>query len=98
MKYANLKRNLIHRFLVKNIPYSLRRRKIFKEKNHAIFKEKNNPYSLRRDISFSIPSVNTQKYGISSSNFRGSVLWNNVLIKLKKMLISARIEATVKAK
>ena len=85
MKYANLKRNLIHKFLGKNIPYSLRRRKIFKEKNHPTFKEKNIPYSLRRDISFSIPSVNTQKYGISSLNFRGSVLWNSLPIKIKNV-------------
>ena len=69
---------------MKKIPYTLRRRKIFKEKNHPILKEKNIPYSLRRGISFSIPNVNTQKYGISSLNFRGSVLWNSLPIKFKK--------------
>ena len=42
------------------------------------------PYSLRSGISLSIPNVNTQKYGISSLNFRGSVLWNSLPIKLKK--------------
>ena len=40
-------------------------------------------YSLRRGISLLIPNANTQKYGINSLNFRGSVLWNNLLIKLK---------------
>ena len=48
------------------------------------YKEKNIPYSLRRGISLSIPNVNSQKYGINSLNFRGSVLWNNLPIKLKK--------------
>ena len=48
-------------------------------------KEKNIPYSLRRGISLSIPNVNTQKYGINSVNFRGSVLWNKLLIKLKNV-------------
>ena len=42
------------------------------------------PYSLRRGTSFSTPNVNTQKYGISSLNLRGSVLWNSLPIKLKK--------------
>ena len=48
------------------------------------YKEKNIPYSRRRSISLSIANVNTQKYGIDSSNFRGSVLWNNLPIKFKK--------------
>ena len=47
-------------------------------------KEKNIPYSLRRGISLFIPNANTQKYGINSLNFRGSVLWNNLPIKLKE--------------
>ena len=50
-----------------------------------IYKEKNIPYSLRRGISLSISNVNTQKYGIYSLNFRGSVLWNSLSIKFKKM-------------
>ena len=48
------------------------------------YKEKNIPYALRRDTSLSIPNVNTQKYGINSSNFRGRVLWNNLPIKFKQ--------------
>ena len=49
------------------------------------------PYSLRSGISLSIPNVNTQKYGISSLNFRGKVLWHSLPIKFKKMEISTRI-------
>ena len=45
-------------------------------------KEENIPWSLRKGISLSIPNVNTQKYGTNSLNFRGSVLWNNLPIKL----------------
>ena len=48
------------------------------------YKEKNIPYSLRRGNSLFIPKANTQKYGINSLNFRASVLWNNLSIKLKK--------------
>ena len=49
------------------------------------YKEKNIPYSLRRgNFPLFIPSANTQKYGINSLNFRGSVLWNNLPIKLKE--------------
>ena len=58
-----------------------------------IYKSKNtiNPlvscetlYLLRRGIFLSILNVNTQKYGINSLTFRGSVLWNNLPIKFKK--------------
>ena len=42
------------------------------------------PYSRITDISVSIPNLNTQKYGINSSNFKGTVLWNNLLIKFKQ--------------
>ena len=48
-----------------------------------IYKKKNIPYSLRRGISFSIPNVNTQKYGINSLNFRGRVV-EQPTNKLKK--------------
>ena len=48
------------------------------------YKEKKIPYSRRRGISLSIPNVNTQKYGINSSNFRGRVLWNSLPIKFKQ--------------
>ena len=48
-----------------------------------IYKMKNIPYSLRRGTSLLIPNSNTQKYGIDSLNFRGSVLCKNLPIKLK---------------
>ena len=64
---------------------------IYKSKNKLspsfmwkTYKEKNIPYSLRRGISLFIPNANTQKYGINSLNFRGSILWNNLPIKLKE--------------
>ena len=64
---------------------------IYKSKNKLnpsfmwkTYKEKNIPYSLRRGISLFIPNANTQKYGINSLNFRGSVLWNNLPITLKE--------------
>ena len=38
---------------------------------------------MRRGISLFIPIANTQKYGINSLNFRRSVLWNNLPVKLK---------------
>ena len=41
-------------------------------------------YLLRKGIFLSILSVNTQKYGINSLTFRGSVLWNSLPIKFKK--------------
>ena len=44
------------------------------------YKEKNIPYLRRSGTFVSIPNVNTQKYGINSSNFRGNVLRNNLSI------------------
>ena len=65
--------------------------KIYKSKNNLdpsftwkTYKEKNILYSRRRSTFLSIPNVNTQKYGINSSNFRGRVLWNNLPIKFKQ--------------
>ena len=62
---------------------------IYKSKNKLnpsfmwkTYKQKNIPYSRRRGTSLLIPNVNTKKYGINSSNFRGNVLWNNLPIKL----------------
>ena len=49
------------------------------------YKEKIILNSLKRGIFLSIPNVNTQKYGINSLNFRGSVSWNNLPIKLKNV-------------
>ena len=61
---------------------------IYKSKNkpnpsfmEKTYKGKNIPYFRRRGPALSIPNVFAQKYGKNSSNLRGSVLWNNVLIK-----------------
>ena len=58
---------------------------IYKSKNKVnlsfmwkTYNEKNIPYSLRGGLSVSIPNVNSQKHGINSLNFRGSVLWNKL--------------------
>ena len=48
------------------------------------YKEKNIPHSRRTNTSPSVSDVNTQKYGIDSSNFRGSALYNNLPTKFKK--------------
>ena len=48
------------------------------------YKEKNVSYSLRRGISLFISNANIQKNGINSFNFRGSLLWNKIPIKLKE--------------
>ena len=64
---------------------------IYKSKNKPnpsfmweTYKEKNIPYSQRKGIPLLIPNVNTQKYGINSLNFIGSVLWQNLPMKFKK--------------
>ena len=41
-------------------------------------------YLLRTGIFLSVLNVNTQKYGINSLSFRGSVLRNSLPIKFKK--------------
>ena len=65
---------------------------IYKSKNklnssfmRRTYKEKNISYSLRRGISFLIPNAKTQKYGINSLNFRGSVLVEQPTNKVKRM-------------
>ena len=35
-------------------------------------------FSLRRRVLLLVPDADTRKYGINSSKFRGSVLWNNL--------------------
>ena len=76
---------------------------IYKSKNKLnpsfmwkTYKEKNIPYSLRRGIFLSIPNANTQKYGINSLNFRGSVLWKNLPIKLKKCKFQQKFKLLLK--
>ena len=47
------------------------------------YNEKNILYSLGKGVPISILNVNSQKYGINLLNFGGSVLWNNLPMKLK---------------
>ena len=52
---------------------------IYKTINHlnpAYMWEKDVPYNLRSKELCKIPFVNSQRYGISSLSFRGSLLWN----------------------
>ena len=56
---------------------------IYKTINHLnpayiweFFTKKDVPYNLRSNELCKIPSVNSQRYGISSLSFRGSPLWN----------------------
>ena len=60
------------RFLV--IEISKSRNKLNPSFMWKTYKKKNILYRRRRGISLPIPNLNTQKYGINSSNFRGSVL------------------------
>ena len=90
MKYANLKINLIYKFHVKNIPYSLRRRKIFKEKN-PIFKEKNIPYSLRRGIFLLSSKGKQSEIRNKFIELQRKCSVEQPTNKVKKIKISARI-------
>ena len=47
------------------------------------YNEKNILFSLGKGVPISILNVNSQKYGINLLNFGGSVLWNNLPMKLK---------------
>ena len=41
------------------------------------------PYGLRSSELCTIPSVNSQRYGINSLSFRGSLLWNALSDEVK---------------
>ena len=49
----------------------------------GILYKKNIPYNLRSNELCKIPSVNSQRYGISSLSFRGSLLWNALSDEVK---------------
>ena len=70
--------------------------KIYPSFMRETYKEKNIPYARRRGTSLSIPNVNTQKYGINSSNFRGSDLWHNLPEKFKKLKFLQKFRLLVK--
>ena len=63
---------------------------IYKTLNHLnsaymwkFFIKKGVPYNLRSNELCKIPSVNSQRYGISSLSFRGSLLWNALSDEIK---------------
>ena len=63
---------------------------IYKTINHLnpaymweFFIKKDVPYNLRSNELCKIPSVNSQRYGISSLSFRGSLLWNALSDEVK---------------
>ena len=63
---------------------------IYKTVNHLnpaymweFFIKKDVPYNLRSNELFKIPSVNSQRYGISSLSFQGSLLWNALSDEIK---------------
>ena len=47
------------------------------------FTKRDVPYGLRISELCKIPSVNSQRYGINSLSFRGSLLWNTLSDEIK---------------
>ena len=47
------------------------------------FLTKREPYGLRSSELCKIPSVNSQRYGINSLSFRGSLFWNALSDEIK---------------
>ena len=63
---------------------------IYKSMNHLnpeymwdFFVKKDVPYNLRTKELCKLPSVSSQRYGINSLSFRGSLLWNGLSDDLK---------------
>ena len=63
---------------------------IYKSMNHLnpeymwdFFVKKDVPYNLRTKEICKLPSVSSQRYGINSLSFRGSLLWNALSDDLK---------------
>ena len=48
------------------------------------FKNKSIPYNLRNGNICILPPARSSHYGINSVQFRGSLLWNNLLISVKE--------------
>ena len=77
---------------------------IYKSMNHLnpeymwdFFVKKDVPYNLRTKELCKLPSVSSQRYGINSLSFRGSLLWNALsddlklttsLVKFKKKYVA----------
>ena len=62
---------------------------VFKSITHVnpefmwIFNENTIPYNLRKGNRLLLPPVNSVKFGINSSIFRGRLLWSNFTLNLK---------------
>ena len=48
------------------------------------FVEKDMPYNLRNKVLCTLPQVHTNRYGLNSLSFRGSILWNNLKDEIKR--------------
>ena len=51
------------------------------------FKKKSIPYNLRNGSICILPPARSSHYGINSEQFRGSLLWNNLAISVKKVFL-----------
>ena len=86
LKYANLKINLTQVSCRKHITRKIsEKHSMFILRRGISFVVFHN--ILRRGISLSIPNLNSQKYGINYFSFRGTVLLNNLHIKLKNVTL-----------
>ena len=61
------------------------------------FTKKDVPYGLRSSELCKIPSVNTQRYGINSLSFRGSLLWNALSDEIKLTTSAKNFKKIVRA-
>ena len=51
------------------------------------FKNKSIPYNLRNGNIYILPPARSSHYGINSVQFRGSLLWNNLPISVKELVL-----------
>ena len=60
----------------------------------GMFHEKDVLYNLRTKELCKFPSVSSQRYGLNSLSFRGSLLWNSIddEIKLSSSLVISKKE------
>ena len=49
----------------------------------SYFEEKLMPYNLRDGSKLVSPETKSSRFGINSLQFRGSLIWNNLLLPLK---------------
>ena len=49
----------------------------------ALFQKKPMSYNLRDGSQLILPKTKSSRFGINSLRFRGSLLWNNLLVSIK---------------